>query len=111
MLETEPSIRNPESAETPDPERRGELEFRSVSFAYPGAEEDVLTDVSFTARRGETVAFIGSTGSGKSTLVNLIPRFFDVSKGEILRHVSQPAPEILQVHTADVHAVQQNFSL
>ena len=84
VLETEPSIRNPESAETPDPERRGELEFRSVSFAYPGAEEDVLTDVSFTARRGETVAFIGSTGSGKSTLVNLIPRFFDVSKGEIL---------------------------
>ena len=84
VLETEPSIRNPESAETPDPERRGELEFRSVSFSYPGAEEDVLTDVSFTARRGETVAFIGSTGSGKSTLVNLIPRFFDVSKGEIL---------------------------
>ena len=84
VLETEPSIRNPESTETPDPERRGELEFRSVSFAYPGAEEDVLTDVSFTARRGETVAFIGSTGSGKSTLVNLIPRFFDVSKGEIL---------------------------
>ena len=84
VLETEPSIRNPESTETPDPERRGELEFRGVSFAYPGAEEDVLTDVSFTARRGETVAFIGSTGSGKSTLVNLIPRFFDVSKGEIL---------------------------
>lgn len=84
VLETEPSIRNPESTEMPDPERRGELEFRSVSFAYPGAEEDVLTDVSFTARRGETVAFIGSTGSGKSTLVNLIPRFFDVSKGEIL---------------------------
>ena len=65
VLETEPSIRNPESTEMPDPERRGELEFRSVSFAYPGAEEDVLTDVSFTARRGETVAFIGSTGSGK----------------------------------------------
>src|SRR5699024_2857764 len=53
-------------------------------FAYPGAEECTLTDINFTARKGETVAFIGSTGSGKSTLVNLIPRFFDVTKGKIL---------------------------
>ena len=54
-----------------------------MSFGYPGAEENVLSDINFTARKGQTVAFIGSTGSGKSTLVNLIPRFFDVTKGSI----------------------------
>lgn len=58
--------------------------FEHVDFAYPGAQECTLTDIDFTARKGETVAFIGSTGSGKSTLVNLIPRFFDVTKGRIL---------------------------
>ena len=62
----------------------GEIEFRSVNFRYPGAADDVLTDISFTAKRGETVAFIGSTGSGKTTLVNLIPRFFDATAGEVL---------------------------
>ena len=62
----------------------GTLEFRNVSFKYPGAEECVLKDLSFTAKPGQTTAFIGSTGSGKSTLINLIPRFFDVTKGEIL---------------------------
>ena len=62
----------------------GTLEFRNVSFKYPGAEECVLKDLSFTAKPGETTAFIGSTGSGKSTLINLIPRFFDVTRGEIL---------------------------
>lgn len=61
----------------------GTVEFRNVSFRYPGADENVLTNISFTAKRGETTAFIGSTGSGKSSLVNLIPRFFDVSEGEI----------------------------
>jgi ATP-binding cassette subfamily B protein len=65
-------------------DRRGEVEFRHVSFRYPGAEEDVLHDVSFTAHKGETVAFIGATGSGKSTVVNLIPRFYDATDGEIL---------------------------
>ena len=84
VLETEPSIRNPEKEVQPESGRRGELEFRNVSFAYPGADEQVLTGISFTAHQGETVAFIGSTGSGKSTLVNLIPRFFDVTSGEIL---------------------------
>lgn len=63
---------------------QGEIEFRHVSFRYPDAEENILSDISFTAHRGETVAFIGSTGSGKSTLVNLIPRFYDVTEGEIL---------------------------
>lgn len=63
---------------------RGRVEFRHVSFRYPDAAENVLYDISFTANKGETVAFIGSTGSGKSTLINLIPRFFDATEGEVL---------------------------
>lgn len=63
---------------------RGTIEFRNVSFKYPDADEYVLQDISFEAKEGEVVAFIGSTGSGKSTLVNLIPRFYDVTSGEIL---------------------------
>lgn len=63
---------------------QGEIEFRQVSFQYPGAAREVLQDISFTAKKGETVAFIGSTGSGKSTIINLIPRFYDVTAGEIL---------------------------
>lgn len=63
---------------------QGEIEFRHVSFHYPNAAEYVLHDISFTARKGETVAFIGSTGSGKSTLINLIPRFYDATEGEVL---------------------------
>lgn len=66
------------------PGMTGEVEFRHVSFRYPDAEDYVLEDISFTAHKGEMVAFIGSTGSGKSTLINLIPRFFDVSEGEVL---------------------------
>lgn len=62
---------------------QGEIEFRHVSFRYPDAEEAILTDINFTVHRGETVAFIGSTGSGKSTLINLVPRFYDVTEGEI----------------------------
>lgn len=62
----------------------GVIEFKNVSFKYPDAEVQVLTDISFVANKGETVAFIGSTGSGKSTLINLIPRFFDVTEGEVL---------------------------
>ena len=63
---------------------RGEVEFRNVSFKYPESEEYVLRDISFVAREGETVAFIGSTGSGKSTLINLVPRFYDATEGEVL---------------------------
>ena len=62
----------------------GKVEFRNVSFKYPDAEENVLTGITFTAEPGETVAFIGSTGSGKSTLVNLVPRFYDVTEGSVL---------------------------
>lgn len=63
---------------------RGEVRFENVSFRYPGADDSVLTEISFTATPGQTTALIGSTGSGKSTLVNLIPRFYDVSEGQIL---------------------------
>ncbi len=84
VLETEPRIHNPEHIEQAKPEHAGEVVFDHVTFSYPGAEENILTDISFTAKKGETVAFIGSTGSGKSTLVNLIPRLFDVTKGRVL---------------------------
>ena len=63
---------------------KGEIEFRNVSFKYPDADEKLLDDISFTAKQGETVAFIGSTGSGKTSLINLIPRFYDVTDGEVL---------------------------
>ena len=83
ILDTKESIHNPENPQTPEKEEKGTVEFDHVSFAYPGAEEEVLSDITFRAKKGETVAFIGSTGSGKSTLVNLIPRFFDVTAGTI----------------------------
>ena len=95
VLHTEPSICDPLTAEHFDEAKRGCIEFHHVSFRYPGAEEDVLHDISFTAQPGETTAFIGSTGSGKSTIINLVPRFFDVTEGSILvdgvdvRRVSQ----------------------
>jgi len=83
VLDTEPRVLDGGETEG-KPGVVGELEFRSVSFKYPDAAEPVLEDISFTAKRGETVAFIGSTGSGKSTLINLVPRFFDATDGEIL---------------------------
>ena len=83
VLDTRPSIHDGTLTEG-KPGMRGEVEFRNVSFRYPGAEEYVLQDISFTAKKGETVAFIGSTGCGKSTVVNLIPRFYDVTEGEVL---------------------------
>lgn len=83
VLETAPSILDGTRKEG-ESGKVGEVEFRSVSFRYPGATDDVLCDISFVAHRGETVAFIGSTGSGKTTLVNLIPRFFDATAGEVL---------------------------
>jgi ATP-binding cassette subfamily B protein len=82
VLDTETAICDPDSATAP-PEPRGLVEFRNVEFRYPGAEDAVLCGISFTARPGETTAIIGGTGSGKSTLVNLIPRFYDVSSGSV----------------------------
>lgn len=83
VLETEVSIQSPQTVKHADHAVSGRVEFDHVSFAYPGAEEKVLSDITFTAEKGQTVAFIGSTGSGKSTLVNLIPRLFDVTEGTI----------------------------
>ena len=83
VLDTKPLILD--GGETAgQPGIAGEVEFRSVSFKYPDAAKPVIEDISFTAKQGQTVAFIGSTGSGKSTLVNLIPRFYDVTEGEVL---------------------------
>jgi ATP-binding cassette subfamily B protein len=83
VLNTKPSIIEGSVSEG-KPGIAGEVEFSHVGFKYPGAADYVLQDVSFSVRKGETVAFIGSTGSGKSTLINLIPRFFDASEGEVL---------------------------
>ena len=81
VINTEPSIRDGHDADAP---REGSVEFRNVSFRYPGTSGYVLHDVSFTASKGETVAFIGATGSGKTTIVDLIPRFYDATEGQVL---------------------------
>ncbi|MBO1264960.1 ABC transporter ATP-binding protein [Proteiniclasticum sp. SCR006] len=84
VLDKEVSILDPLEPKTLPAGIKGEIEFKDVSFKYPGAEDCVLENISFKAHNGQTTAFIGSTGSGKSTLVNLIPRFYDVTRGEIL---------------------------
>lgn len=81
VLKTEGSVRDPENEIYPDENKKGTVEFDHVSFAYPHAGENVLTDIHFKVEKGQTAAIIGSTGSGKSTLINLIPRFYDVTKG------------------------------
>jgi ATP-binding cassette subfamily B protein len=83
VLDVEPSMGEPAQPVAPA-RREGVVEFRNVSFAYPGAEAPVLSNVSFTARPGQTVAIIGSTGSGKTTLLNLVPRLYDAAEGEVL---------------------------
>jgi ATP-binding cassette subfamily B multidrug efflux pump len=83
VLETEISIKDPKEPRKLGSSIRGELEFKDVSFRYEGAQEDVLSNITFTAKPGATTAFIGSTGSGKTTLINLIPRFYDVTGGQI----------------------------
>ena len=95
VIETEPSIVDPKDPEEFKQPFLGKIEFRNVSFRYPDALDDVLHDISFTAEPGQTTAFIGSTGSGKSTVVNLIPRFFEVTSGSIL------------VDDTDIRQVQQ----
>jgi ATP-binding cassette subfamily B multidrug efflux pump len=90
VLEAEPTVRDPKAprrlpaAGERGAERGGRVEFRDVEFRYPGAQEPILRDVSFVAEPGQTVAIVGSTGSGKSTLINLIPRFYDATEGSIL---------------------------
>lgn len=83
VLETKNSLEDPEHPVQPSGNEKGTVEFDHVSFAYPDAGENVLTDISFKAEKGQTLAVIGSTGSGKSTLVNLIPRFYDATSGSI----------------------------
>lgn len=86
VLDTEPIVRNgtKTAADVAKTGQRGTVEFRNVSFTYPDSREAMLEGISFTAKQGQTVAFIGSTGSGKSSLINLVPRFYDVSQGQVL---------------------------
>ena len=84
VLDTLPSIVDPQSPQQLPDDATGKIEFRDVTFTYPDADLPVLSSINFTAEPGQTTAFIGSTGSGKSTLINLIPRFYDVSAGQIL---------------------------
>ena len=83
VLETKPSISDKEKTKEFKEDKKGWVEFRNVCFRYPDADSEILTDINFTAKPGETTAIIGSTGSGKSTVVNLIPRFYDVTRGEL----------------------------
>ncbi|MGL1890907.1 MAG: ABC transporter ATP-binding protein/permease [Spirochaetaceae bacterium] len=95
VLQTKPSVLDPINPKVLSNDVKGLIEFKNVNFRYPGGEADALSNISFTARPGTTTAFIGSTGSGKSTIVNLIPRFYDVTGGEItvdgtdIRDISQ----------------------
>ena len=84
VLDTEPSIEDKPETKSFDPNKKGLVEFKNVSFRYPDADTEILEDINFTAEPGKTTALIGSTGSGKSTVVNLIPRFYDVTEGELL---------------------------
>jgi ATP-binding cassette subfamily B protein len=83
VLDTEPVIKDPAKPRRFNGSARGQIEFKNVSFRYPGAEDDLLKNLTFTIKPGQTAAIIGSTGSGKSTLINLIPRFYDVTGGSI----------------------------
>lgn len=98
VLDTEFTVHDPKKAESFAENKKGSVEFEHVSFRYPKAEDNVLTDITFTARPGETTAIIGSTGSGKSTLINLIPRFFDVTEGSI----KVDGTDIRQVRQSDL---------
>lgn len=84
VVETEPSIKDKKETKKFNPNKKGLVEFKNVSFRYPDADTEILEDINFTAEPGKTTALIGSTGSGKSTVVNLIPRFYDVTEGELL---------------------------
>lgn len=84
VLDTHPSIKDKKETKKFNPDKKGLVEFKNVCFRYPDADTEILEDINFTAKPGETTAIIGSTGSGKSTIVNLLPRFYDVTEGELL---------------------------
>lgn len=84
VIDTEPSIKDKDETKKFNPDKKGLVEFKNVSFRYPDADTEILEDINFTAEPGKTTALIGSTGSGKSTVINLIPRFYDVTGGELL---------------------------
>ena len=84
IIETDEAIKDSKESKKLNPSKKGFVEFKNVSFRYPDSDEEVLSDISFTAEPGKTTAIIGSTGSGKSTIVNLIPRFYDVTSGNLL---------------------------
>lgn len=100
IITTIPSIKDPIESKPLDPKKKGYVEFKNVSFKYPDADTNIIENISFTARPGETTAFIGSTGSGKSTLINLIPRFFDVSEGSI----TIDGVDIREINQKDLHS-------
>jgi ATP-binding cassette subfamily B multidrug efflux pump len=102
VLDSDISIKDPEVKEKLGQKKRGYVEFKNVSFRYSSAEEDALSSISFVAKPGETTAFIGSTGSGKTTLVNLIPRFYDVTAGEVTL-------DGVDVRKADQHELREKI--
>lgn len=83
VLDVVPTIRTPDEVTTPNPDVKGEIIYSDVCFSYPNSKENVLDHISFTAKKGDTIAIIGSTGSGKSSLIQLLPRFFDATEGEV----------------------------
>lgn len=102
IIETKDTIYNSKHLVEFKPEARGKVEFKNVSFRYPDADYDVITDIDLVANPGETTAFIGSTGSGKSTLINLIPRFYDVTDGELL-------VDGVNIKNVDIHELREKI--
>jgi ATP-binding cassette subfamily B protein len=102
VLETEPSVKNIPNLNTNLKITSGVIEFKNVYFSYPGAEDDVLHDINFIAKPSQTTAFIGSTGSGKTSLINLIPRFYDATKGEVLI-------DGINVNDLDIHDLRNSL--
>ena len=102
IIETPDTIYNSDYLAEFKPEERGKVEFKNVSFRYPDADYDVITDIDLVANPGETTAFIGSTGSGKSTLINLIPRFYDVTDGELL-------VDGVNIKDVDIHELREKI--